>query len=128
MTMQRRGFLAAMLAAAAAPAIVKAESLMKLYVPPARKVWTPYGHDLGTGDWTVDAWLPDGQWRHVAVTRAGGVTKTYVDGELVPNNHPLREALKDATQVPRPPMDEFRITRGVARYEGRFMAPRLQFP
>jgi hypothetical protein len=30
----RRGFLGAILAAAAAPAIVRAESLMKIYVPP----------------------------------------------------------------------------------------------
>jgi len=30
----RRGFLGAMLAAAMAPAIVRAESLMKIYVPP----------------------------------------------------------------------------------------------
>ena len=30
----RRGFLGAMFAAAAAPAIVRAESLMKIYVPP----------------------------------------------------------------------------------------------
>jgi hypothetical protein len=34
----RRGFLASMFAAAAAPAIVRAESLMRL---PPQKIWTP---------------------------------------------------------------------------------------
>lgn len=34
----RRGFFASMLAAAAAPAIVRAESLMRL---PPQKIWTP---------------------------------------------------------------------------------------
>lgn len=36
----RRGFLGAILAAAAAPAIVRTESLMKIWVPPAPKILT----------------------------------------------------------------------------------------
>lgn len=39
MTISRRGFLAGMLAACAAPAIVKAESLMKVVAP--KEVWVP---------------------------------------------------------------------------------------
>lgn len=38
--MNRRGFLGAILAGAAAPAVVKAESLMKIWVPPEPKIWT----------------------------------------------------------------------------------------
>lgn len=38
--MNRRGFLTAMLAAGAAPAVCKAENLMKIFVPPAPKVLT----------------------------------------------------------------------------------------
>lgn len=44
MTITRRGFLKSMLALGAAPAIVRAESLMKLWVPPQDIVlpdWTP---------------------------------------------------------------------------------------
>lgn len=37
----RRGFLGALLAAAAAPAIVRAESLMRIYVPPAPAIVEP---------------------------------------------------------------------------------------
>jgi hypothetical protein len=39
-TIARRGFLAAMLAASAAPAIVSASSLMPIYVP-RREILTP---------------------------------------------------------------------------------------
>lgn len=56
--MNRRQFLQAMLAAGAAPAIVKAENLMKIWVPPAPKVVA--GVDLavpgsdGTALWRLD--------------------------------------------------------------------------
>lgn len=36
--MNRRGFLGSMLAAASAPAIVRAENLMKIVVPPEKKI------------------------------------------------------------------------------------------
>ena len=39
----RRGFLGAMFAAAAAPAIVRAESLMKIYVPPQELAYETLG-------------------------------------------------------------------------------------
>jgi hypothetical protein len=42
--LNRRGFLGALLAASAAPAFVKAESLMKLYVPPL-VLWGDGIHD-----------------------------------------------------------------------------------
>lgn len=41
--MNRRGFLGAILAAGAAPAVVKASSLMPIYVP---KLWTPGPYDV----------------------------------------------------------------------------------
>ncbi len=40
MKLTRRQFLQGMIAAGAAPAIVKAENLMKLYVPPEKKIIT----------------------------------------------------------------------------------------
>lgn len=71
--MNRRNFLQAMLAAAAAPAICRAENLMKIYVPPQkiysgtpadflgfmdefREVPEPL-YDLGLNDFTVDGWV-----------------------------------------------------------------------
>jgi hypothetical protein len=45
--MNRRGFLAAILAAASAPAIVQADSLMRIFVPPQEIVilWGDGAHD-----------------------------------------------------------------------------------
>lgn len=51
----RRGFLGALLAAAAAPALVRASSLMPIYVPPAPKILTPA--DFGAvGDPLLTLW------------------------------------------------------------------------
>ena len=56
--MQRRSFLGALIAAAAAPAIVRADSLMPLYVPRPPKLWGDGIHD----DTAALQWLdpPDG--------------------------------------------------------------------
>lgn len=43
--LSRRGFLGGILALGAAPAIIKAESLMKLYVPPKLILWGDGIHD-----------------------------------------------------------------------------------
>jgi hypothetical protein len=58
--MERRGFLLGLGAALAAPAIVKAESLMKLWVPPAADFSTDYlliksteRFAFGWADWRV---------------------------------------------------------------------------
>lgn len=59
--MQRRGFLGAMLAAASAPAFVKAESLMGLYVP---KAYATGGIALG-GTYVLGSgrlWLEEGPY------------------------------------------------------------------
>lgn len=45
MSTNRRGFLGLLLAAAASPAIVRAESLMKLAVPPRLVLWGDGIHD-----------------------------------------------------------------------------------
>lgn len=54
--MQRRSFLAGMLAACAAPAVVKASSLMKI-VAPAQSIWLPT-----TDEWGYGARKPLHEW------------------------------------------------------------------
>jgi hypothetical protein len=54
----RRGFLLGLTTALAAPAVVRAESLMKLWVPPAPKLITAFdaaaaGSDISVGDWVM---------------------------------------------------------------------------
>ena len=82
--MNRRGFLASMLALAAAPAIVKAESLMKIYVPKPEPIIT--GFDFGNGDFTVEMWVKPNveQWNHIAQVRNNGVILEYINGVLQP--------------------------------------------
>ena len=99
--MDRRGFLKSMLAAAAAPAIVKAENLMKLYVPPQEIVVPePVGMTFdgcgdympvpdsafGDGDWTMEAWMKPttGEWNNVVIVRSDGVVTEYLNGNEVP--------------------------------------------
>lgn len=99
----RRSFLRGVIAAALAPAIVRAESLMPIYVPPPPKIITPESFNLGDGDWTVDGWVSDVRFtkklyepnyvepvfRHVAFVVSGGVVTNYVDGKQVAADHPL---------------------------------------
>lgn len=77
----RRSFMAGILAAAAAPAVVRSESLI--------------GWDLGAGDWSVEAWIrqPDLEaFRLVCITHSHGLQQAYIDGEQVSNDHPLISA------------------------------------
>ena len=83
--MNRRNFLQAMLAAAAAPAICRAENLMKIYVPkqeifglksslfdgagdylPAEPLY-----DFGLNDFTVDGWVQDKEvFRFISIVQS----------------------------------------------------------
>lgn len=102
--MNRRGFLAGILAAAAAPAIVKSGSLMPIYVP-RQTIIKPDEFGLGPGDWTVEGWIPDmrvtkGQarysaqpadpgWQNVAlVFSATAGAAAYLNGNQVSLDHP----------------------------------------
>lgn len=84
----RRGFLAAMFAAAAAPAFVKAESLMKIVVPKKEIVLLDdFVTGIGTGDFTAEMHVSkDGMgWNHLAVVRKKNEILTYRNGILVPH-------------------------------------------
>lgn len=74
--MNRRGFLQSCLALAAAPAIVRAESLMKIWVPPQEIILAR--------DFAI---LNPGQWHRVGVQYTwlgAGRTKFFLDGREVP--------------------------------------------
>lgn len=72
----RRGFLKSILALGMAPAVVKASSLMPIYVP------KPDLFTLDTGDFTIEAWLKPQMedWHHVTLVRKFGETSHYFDG------------------------------------------------
>jgi hypothetical protein len=82
----------------------------------------------------------DGQWHHVAVSRASGQSRFFIDGVLqglaVSNtqsfalNNSLigtRDQLTGSTNFDGY-IDDLRITRGIARYQGSFTPPTAPFP
>ena len=69
--MQRRSFLASILTAGAAPAIIKADSLMKLWVPPARRI-IPVGYLSFSGSMNPPAIIWDRALTHDEIA---GLTK-----------------------------------------------------
>ena len=101
MQITRRSLLAGILGAAVAPAVVKASSLMKIYVPstelmlPGEKLvlqdayWTEdpsFPRKLMTfeGDFTIEGWLthssPTAVWRTKTTVHTGNDIKEYADG------------------------------------------------
>ena len=143
--MNRRGFLGAMLGLAAAPAIVKAENLMKLWVPSQEIITDPYA-DLGD-NYTVETWMrPDdsmaaslagvamNQWYHVSISSSHGVQTKRINGVAV-DGHPLFESfdhviapvIKDKTIILDTPkydgmISDLRLSKGIARKDGGFEA------
>jgi len=87
----RRSFLGAILAAAASPVIVRAESLMKVYVPPEPKLILPQG------DWTIETWMrtPGDAWQNIAACVSGSMLTCYVNGHPVPDDHPSAKAARE---------------------------------
>lgn len=79
----RRGFLTGMLALGAAPAIVRAESLMRLWVPP---------QELLVADWILDDRYYRGNVGHPADTYL--VFIPYADDPLAQRGMTLAEAAR----------------------------------
>lgn len=75
--MKRRDFLKAMVAAAVAPAIVRAESLMPIWVPSQEIIVPNYdGFDVN-------------EWHQISIAHFPEGLMFYVDGERVSADHPL---------------------------------------
>lgn len=100
--MNRRGFLQAMLAASVAPAVVKAENIMKIWTPP-QEILTPIitvNDNFNGKDFTIETWLYPAAlntWSHVAMTRENGVLKRWVNGVEV-KSYPAELALSLAPE------------------------------
>lgn len=86
--------------------------------------------------------LTTGVWRHVAVCRASGTTRMFLDGTQVGSNYtdstnyingasrPVIGALGDSLAAGpyNGYIDELRVTKGVARYTAGFTPPAAPFP
>lgn len=89
--MNRRGFLKAMLAGMAAPAIVKSENIMKIWTPPEDIItYDPLvtiPDNFGGQDFFFEMWVhPEKaeKWSKVEMHRTNGQVKQFLDGERVP--------------------------------------------
>jgi hypothetical protein len=90
--------------------------------------------------------VPINQWVHLAVSREGTDIRLFIDGNLE-NTSTLSSSLVDGTNGTYPPiiattgftwgttapalngyMDDFRVTKGVARYTASFTPPTEPFP
>ena len=86
--------------------------------------------------------VTDGSWYHVALVRSAGVAKIYINGQLRTevgtagaitdsNNYSYTYlgigAYGSSTQTWNGYIDEFRITKGIARYTGNFTLPTTAF-
>jgi len=82
--MNRRGFLQAMLGVAVAPAIVKAENIMKIWTPSQEIITDPYGLDYP--EYTVSGWVKPrlDEWMHIAQVRTSLGIATYINGVKSP--------------------------------------------
>jgi len=84
--------------------------------------------------------LVDGQWHHIAITRASGSMRYFVNGAQIGStwsrttnyievvNRPTIGTHDVTTQGLGTHIDELRITKGVARYAANFTPPVAPFP
>lgn len=86
--------------------------------------------------------LLSGQWYHIALVRNGTEFATYVDGTKSPNTFTSSASIStggsNTVQIGGDPayntsyvngyIDDFRITKGVARYTSNFTPPTAQLP
>ena len=105
----------------------------------APRIWLQYGYlkyDVGnTNRISGQYMLSNSSWKHVAIARASGVTKMFVDGTQQgssytdSNNYVPPTALKigcyldGAYDFLHGFIDDFRVTKGAARYTANFTPP-----
>lgn len=95
---------------------------------------------FSNGSGFVPHGLVDGQWNHIAITRASGSMRYFVNGAQVGStwsrttnyigvvNRPTIGTHDASTQGLGTHIDELRITKGVARYTENFTPPTAPFP
>lgn len=104
----------------------------------ANEVYFARGNGSGYDEFRAAVNVNDGAWHHVAVTRASGLVRIFVDGVLgasstiagnCTSTNPLRAGYnqRDNAYVTGY-IDDLRITRGYARYTANFTPPTAAFP
>lgn len=101
---------------------------------------TLYHSIYGGTNLTFTCSLSTSTWHHIAVTRAGGTTRAFVDGTLLGSSATslgssvgTRKSLLGASAVGtdgfwQGSLDDVRLTKGVARYTADFSPPSTSHP
>jgi len=90
----------------------------------------------------INATVANSQWQHIACVRSNGTTKIYVDGTqsgvsyvdsndyLLADRRPFlfAQGFQEGSTPFNGYIDDFRITKGVARYTANFTPPEAKLP
>jgi hypothetical protein len=117
------------------------DNRLQLEITPTGAVNLYLQAGAGTGvSFTSTATLSTGIWYHVAYTKSGNNVYVFIDGALeasgtystaVATNNNYRAGLTrsaDVTWSLNGYLDDFRVTKGVARYTATFTPPTAPFP
>ena len=84
------------------------------------------------------ATVPNNTWTHVAVSRASGVIRLFINGVLQGSSSTVRNFTRQRLSIGANSngageafygyLDEIRLTKGVARYTANFAVPTAEFP
>ena len=126
-TTTRRGFLGALLAAAAAPAIVRSEILMPIVVPstqiilPKLEIFVGDTTGLSAGVYTASAWVKaaGGQWERISKTFDVAPNERRKIALELPHKDPLVYGLSLEPSAPNfgQPAVDMRVTDGAIRFD-----------
>jgi len=105
---------------------------LALYVLSSTTLWVEAASSRAVGT------VPNGSWCHIASARKDGVLRTFIDGDLLDEQIDTRDytggqaihlgqSFSNARRITGH-IDDFRVTRGVARYTEPFPRPVLPFP
>jgi hypothetical protein len=86
--MLRRSFIQGILGAMIPPAIVRADSLMKMVIPKPESIFDFKGSPKLNSEFTMESWLDLDSpnlmgYHHICVTQNNGAITEYVDGRAV---------------------------------------------
>jgi len=107
---------------------------MEIYSSGTNLYWVKLGGSVGI---TANSALTASTWQHIAVTKSGSSTRLFVNGTQVGSTYTDTDSYNSARwEIGRVSgmfplngyLDDFRVTKGVARYTANFTPPTAAFP
>ena len=107
---------------------------MEIYSAGTNLYWVKLGGAVGI---TANSALTANTWQHIAACKSGSSTRLFVNGTQVGSTYTDTDTYDSARwEIGRVSglfplngyIDDFRVTKGVARYTANFTAPTQAFP